>query len=286
MPKNYELQETDLGIDLIVTNEWSSQAAAELVAGNADGLVLNYARGFRERSLDFLAGLPIRRLNVLARTIKNLDPIYSLAETLEDLELQTAPTEVHLDLLPRVVRLGATWSQVVDSISALPRLQSLFALSYSESSLDPLRFNRALRVIRMKDRPSVATLEGIEFFPDLEQLDLSLAPISSLAPLQSAAPTIGHLELESCKLIQTLDGVEHLRELRTLNLGDVGPITSLQPISELTNLERVYLWGSTVISDADLSPLANLPKLTTLRMTSRRPYHPSVAEIKAKIGDN
>jgi hypothetical protein len=53
---------------------------------------------------------------------------------------------------------------------------------------------------------------------------------------------------------------------------------------------EVYVYGNgagvysgwTGVTD----PLANLPRLTTLRMTSRRLYRPSVAEIKARIGDN
>lgn len=137
----------------------------------------------------------------------------------------------------------------------------------------------------MRDRPSVVTLDGIELFPFLEHLDLSLAPIDSLAPLERAAPTIRTLEFESCKRIQTLDGIEHLRALNMLNMGDSGEISNLRPLSQLVDLERVYLWGSTFIADSDLSPLANLPKLRTLRMNSRNSYRPSVAEIKAMIGD-
>lgn len=285
MSEGFELIESQHGTDVVVTGDWSPRAEAELQSGHADGLVLNYARGFRERSLDFLLGLPVRRLNILARTIKDLHPIYSLSETLEDLQLQTAPTEVRLDLLPRVLSLGAAWTQIAATIAALPHLRSLLALSYSEPSLDPLASNRELRTIRMKDRPAVTTLEGIHQFGTLEHLDLSLAPIGSLTPLMDAAPTIRKLEFESCKNIHDLRGIERLQALSSINMGDCGELENLHPISGLQNLAEVYLWGSTIVSDSDLSPLANLPKLATLRMTSRKSYRPSVAEIKAKIGD-
>ena len=285
MSQGFELVESQHGTDVVVTGAWSPRAEAELRSRHADGLVLNYAKGFRERSLDFLLGLPIRRLNILARTIKDLRPIYSLSETLEDLQLQTAPTEVRLDLLPRVLSLGATWTQIAATISTLPHLRSLLALSYSEPSLDPLASNRELRTIRMKDRPAVTTLEGIHQFGILEHLDLSLAPLGSLSPLVEAAPTLQKLEFESCKNIHDLRGIERLGALTSINMGDCGELESLHPISGLEHLEEVYLWGSTVVSDGDLTPLASLPKLATLRMTSRKSYRPSVAEIKAKIGD-
>src|SRR4051794_29161949 len=96
------------GVDLIVTGEWSRQAEACLREGHADGLILNYARGYRESSLDFLSGLPVRRLDILARSVADLSPVYSLAETLVALHVQTDPqATIELERLPHLQELSA-----------------------------------------------------------------------------------------------------------------------------------------------------------------------------------
>ena len=46
---------------------------------------------------------------------------------------------------------------------------------------------------------------------------------------------------------------------------------------------EVLAWGSTRILDADLSPLLSLPRLTELRMKSRREYKPSVKEVQSEL---
>lgn len=81
----------------MVTGPWSDAAARALARGEADGLVLNYARGFSERSLGLLdGGWPLRLLDVLDRSIVDLDPIGRLAG-LEELSVQAAADAV-LDL--------------------------------------------------------------------------------------------------------------------------------------------------------------------------------------------
>lgn len=87
----FVIEETAEGRNLVVTGDWSAAAASALLRGSADGLTLNYARGYRERSLDFLQGWPVRRLTILARTIKDLRPVYRLASTLEALSVETSP---------------------------------------------------------------------------------------------------------------------------------------------------------------------------------------------------
>ncbi len=68
----------------MVTGPWSVEAARVLAGGDIDGLVLNYARGFCEDSLDLLDGWPLRRPHVLDRLIVDLEPIGRL-EGLEEL---------------------------------------------------------------------------------------------------------------------------------------------------------------------------------------------------------
>ncbi|XGX78366.1 hypothetical protein LQK93_01154 [Terrabacter sp. BE26] len=85
------MEPRDKGVDLVVTGDWSRAAREALESVRADGLVLNYARGFREQPIDFIEGLPIRKLDLLARSVTDLSPVYSLAPTLEELRVQSDP---------------------------------------------------------------------------------------------------------------------------------------------------------------------------------------------------
>ncbi|MCW2644074.1 MAG: hypothetical protein JWP07_183, partial [Pseudonocardiales bacterium] len=60
--EGFLIEEHPEGRTLVVTGDWSDRAAKVLRSGKADGLTLNYARGYRERSLDFLQEWPLRGL--------------------------------------------------------------------------------------------------------------------------------------------------------------------------------------------------------------------------------
>jgi hypothetical protein len=125
--RGYVVADGPHGRTMLVTGDWSDQAAYELARGDIETLELNYAHGFHERTLDFLEPWPIRRLQLLARTITDVEPIYRLAGSLEDLRLTCAPAgNIDLALLPRLHSMWAeNWSQVRDTVSQAAQLQGL-----------------------------------------------------------------------------------------------------------------------------------------------------------------
>lgn len=283
---NFILEQTPEGVDLVVTGDWSHEARAALLAGRADGLVLNYARGFRERDLQFVAGLPLRRLHVLARTIGDLAPVYGLAETLESLRVQTDPQAViELERLPLLRMLSANWSQIEGSIHFAPHLQKLFILSYTERDLTPLIAASGLVSVVMKDYPRVQSLDGVEDLLWLAELGVHLAKgLQDIGALQRAgSPVLETLQLTSCRKIPDIAAVSACTGLKFLDVSEGGDIPSVAPLTELVGLERLYLYGSTRVLDGDLGPVAGLPRLRDLRMQSRRSYSPSVKEIQTAI---
>jgi hypothetical protein len=126
-----------------------------LASGQADGLVLNYALGYRERTLDFLRPWPVRRLQVLARTITNIEPVYRMAETLEDLSLTTAPAAaVDCARLPHLHGIWAeNWQQLRQSLPLAHGLQELGVYGYGETDLLALTGNTGLRSVTLKQAP-------------------------------------------------------------------------------------------------------------------------------------
>ena len=62
-------------VEVVVSGAWSPDGAAAFENGGASRLVLNYALGFNEPTLDFLRGLPIRQLVILDPRLTDLEPI-------------------------------------------------------------------------------------------------------------------------------------------------------------------------------------------------------------------
>jgi internalin A len=282
---NFTLESAPGGIDLVVTGDWSPAARSQLVEGSADGLVLNYARGFRERDLTFLAGLPVRRLHVLARTIKDLSPVYSLADKLESLQVQTdARALIELERLPSLRTLAAAWQQVERSIQSAPGLQQLFLLGYTAADLTPLAELPSLRSVILKDQPQVTSLDGIEGLPRLEELGVHaakhLADIEALGRTRAALIT---LQMSSCRKIPDIAPVANCQRLRFFELSEGGQVPTVAPLAGMHELERLYLYGSTNVLDGDLTPIARLPRLKDFRMQSRRTYTPTVKAIQDSI---
>ncbi len=276
----YRLEVAERGIDLVVTGPWSDDAARCLAEGRADGLYLNYAKGFKDTDLAFISAWPIRRLKIIALTATNLDPLLALADTLDSLSINSAGfREVDLAQFPYLTHLGATWAQVRSSIDALPGLQDLYLEGFSEHDLMPLRWNSDLRCLRMKDRPRLTSLNGLEIFGKLEYLGVYLAPLIDLSALLEVGSQLTKLDLPSCP-IRNLDCVGAATSLRALNVSDCREIDSLDPIRNLVNLETALMYGTTKIMDGDLTPLTELPNLVSIAMQSRRSYSPSVGEVE------
>ncbi len=282
----FTLETTPEGVDLVVTGEWSPYARACLVAGRADGLVLNYARGYRGEDLKFLAGLPVRRLHLLARTVTDLSPVYGLADKLVSLRVQSDPRAlIELERLPMLRVLSANWAQVRESIRSSQHLERLFLLSYTETDLTPLTSLRTLVSVVMKDYPRVQSLDGVEELPWLAELGIHLAKdLDDIAALQRASsPVLETLQLPSCKKIIDVAAVASCSALRFFDLSEGGDLPTIAPLGELEKLQRLYLYGSTRVLDGDLRPIARLAHLRDFRMQNRRSYSPSVKEIQDAI---
>ena len=231
---------------MVATGPWSPEAAACLTAGVVDGLTLNYARGFAESDLDFLDAWPVKRLDVLDRTLTDLTPIARLGASLESLSIQAA--------------------------------------SRAEIDLRPLAVQSSLTKLILKVAPLLETLDGAEDLSALAVLNVAAArELHDATALASIAKSLVEVEFESCLAITALDDLSSLQSLMFLGISDCGRVESLHPVAELTNLEQLHAWGSTRIMDNDLSPLLNLPRLSEVRMRDRRDYRPRVSTIQKQL---
>ena len=282
----YVLEDSPEGRTLVVTGPWSGEAAGVLARTVVNGLVLNYARGFCEDSLEFLDGRwGVRRLGVLDRGIADLEPIGRLGDSLENLSIQAAPrAQLEVEALPRLRSVAGEWGLIGATVNRGDGLESVITWRFDEVDLHAFRDHVGLRRLMVKDAPHLESLSGIHDLPELAILGIFLArqlrDTSDVAGLRSS---FRELELEDCPAVGALDDFEALTNVRFLGFSDCGDIDSLAPIGSLEQLAVLYAWGSTRIVDGDLSPLARLPRLSEIRMRDRRGYAPRLGDIVSSI---
>jgi hypothetical protein len=281
---DYVFEDEPEGRTLVVTGPWSDAAAQALVRGEADGLVVNYARGFAGSDLDFLhEGLGVRRLNVLDRGIADLGPLARLADSLEELSVQPAQgAELDLAALPHLRAIVGEWALIRDTLSSVDSLQSVITWRFNEVDLHAFRDHVGLQRLTIKEAPYLESLAGVGDLPELAALGIGLArKLNEISDVVGLASSLQEFNLEACSAISAIDDIEPLANLRLLGFSDCGDIESLAPVAALDELEELYAWGSTRIVDGDLSPLAQLPRLREIRMRDRRAYKPRVADLVA-----
>src|SRR4051794_4831654 len=175
---SWVIEEKPSGTTLVVTAEWSGGAGEALLSGPADGLMLNYARGFSATSLDFISSAwNLRRFSLLDRSIVDLEPLDRLAASLEKLSIQ-ASAEAQLDLhgFHQLRDLSAPWGLIAPTLGELPALRTLGTFEgFGEHNLRSLRDHMSLQRLTIKDARYLRSLDGVEAL-DLHMLRLQGAP--------------------------------------------------------------------------------------------------------------
>jgi hypothetical protein len=283
---SWVIEEAPGGKTLVATGAWSEAAGEALTSGEADGLVLNYARGFAAESLDFIRpAWKVRRLSLLDRKVVDLEPLARLAPTLEELSIQ-ASGKATLDLhgFDRLRELSGPWPLLAPALSKLSKLQVLSTFEgFAERDLTALRGHVHLEQLTIKDARYLESLDGIEAL-DLRMFRLQgAARLRDISALTESRDTLTELWLEEAGGVETLDVIAQLQNLRHLHIGNCGPIESFAPLATLRQLERLYAWGTTQATDGDLTPLVTLPELREIRMRDRRHYEPPLASFPQNV---
>jgi hypothetical protein len=142
----------------------------------------------------------------------------------------------------------------------------------------------ALKHLTVKEAPNLESVSGIRDLPNRTVLGIFLARrLGEIGDVADRGRSLRELELEDRPGIDAIDDVESLGYLRFLSISECGDIASLAPVGSLKQLETLYAWGSTRIVDADLSPLAQLPRLKEIRMRNRRGYKPPVSDLVSAL---
>ncbi len=155
--------------------------------------------------------------------------------------------------------------------------------AFDEEDLAPLAGLTNLSAISLKDRPGCGRSPASAGSCSSPTSGSSgRRRLSDVTELQGR-DLIERLALQACRGLDTLDDLAGCTGLRRLDVAEGGDLVSAAPLGGLVELEELYAYGSTRFVDGDLSPLARLPRLTELRMQSRRHYRPSVPDLKAAL---
>ncbi len=129
--------------------------------------------------------------------------------------------------------------------------------------------------------PRITSLNGIELFDDLQEVELAYLPkLATLAGVASAS-RLTNLDVTTCKAIVSLDDVAACSALRQLAIDNCGDIASLKPIRGLNHLESFF---RRIHPNTRRRPEpAPRTAIRKLGMQSRREYQPSVLEVKRQL---
>lgn len=274
-----------------VASPWTGRDARQLKRRHTETVWLNSSHGFQETTLELVRDLPatVTSVAIVARWIEDLKPLYDLGQRLTSLQLLVAPgASIDLSRFPALTSLSADWSTVEESLLTATGLEDLYLGCFTEKDLTSLSPLKNLSRLRMKDRPSVASLEGLDALVSLRSLTITggrnLADITGLEGPVGAR--LEALDLDSCRRIQDLKPLSHCRSLKTLGLGNIGDVPSASPLAGLKELRGLFLHESTRFIDGDLSAIDDLHHLNTLGLMNRRHYHPNVQHLQANISRN
>lgn len=197
--------------------------------------------GNEVKDISPLAACPkLRRLNLGGNPIRDLSPLAS-CPTIEELELWGTPITDYavLGSLPRLRSLAISVDQIpaFTRLKKLPHLQKLKLSSEAFRSFEGFPDMPDLRKIY---GAIVDSLQGLERFPKLQNLDLS-GPFTSLEPLR-ASKALTHVQITESR-VQSLEPLKGLSALRDLGLGTDARGIDLSPLYFLPALHEVWVGG-------------------------------------------
>jgi hypothetical protein len=134
-------------------------------------VVLSYIDGYIDGDLDRLQGLGITRLDIVTRTITDLDGLYEGFDEVWALYLMTPLVRtVDFGRLAQLEHFRGEWYQIKGSVGAAAGLRRLWLLHYTEPDLVALTGNQALKRVGTEDYPRISSFRGLDGLPRLEAL--------------------------------------------------------------------------------------------------------------------
>jgi internalin A len=205
---------------------------------------------------------------------------------LKGLSLETYAKEpIDFRLFHRLQRLAFNWRPGAETAFQCTSLESLNNSGYRLTDLSPMAALTGLRALRLDNSRHLLRLDGVRALPALRILSLrddrALVDIGDVAAMDHS---LHEFELNTCRKVRDIAALASHRDLRRVILIDNGTIASLTPLANLSKLEELYFYGTTVIEDGDMTPLLHLPALRRVAFAPRRHYSHRTEDIERLRG--
>ena len=243
-------------------------------------LVLNYARGWKGITLEFLTRIPwLKAFTILDWNINDVSPIHALTR-LRMLEVSTyCKTEIRFHTFPLLEDCRLRWREGAESLFDQATIRRLFVADYNRPSSNSFGNLKRLESLSIAGG-SLSTLEGLRRLTQLLSLGLyELKQLQTLSGIEGLV-NLETLEITGCQAVQRIDEVRFLTQLRRFQFTDNGKVESIKPLLPLKKLTEVYLYGSTHVADGDMSPLMTLPLLEKATYKNRPNYSHTRENLK------
>jgi hypothetical protein len=270
--RGYLLEQGPFGLRAVITSTWREDTLRDLANLPVAEIELNDGKGWRGDDLSFLREFPhLLGFKIIDLTIKSVEPIHAL-RNLKALDVLTyCKTELRFAEFPRLVECGLEWRPKAMSLFDCIGLKKLYVNRFDGANTDPFGRLINLESLTILGSP-IVSLGGLTPLVKLQSLRLGdLRKLESLKGIENLTH-LEKLEINTCRKIGSIEQIAHLVNLRELHLNNLGSIASLKPIGSLHNLWCLTFYGSTDITDGDLSPLFGLPNLQKISFQNRRNY--------------
>ncbi|MFD4976984.1 hypothetical protein [Streptomyces sp. NPDC058424] len=256
----------------VTDEEWRPDYNQYFVDGTCNGLVVGAPTGRAGMDISFVAGIPGLRNLRLLRGISDISPVASCVG-LERLDVSDfSSQELDLSDLVGLREAELPWKVAASCLPRLGALEQLTVTRWRGTALSALGAKPVLRRLYLEAVQSVSTsAEAAELFPELRELRLYDGRLTE-SGLLAGAQQLRNVALSSAKT-DSVTFAAALPHLEYLELENSGDIDTLAPLAEHPTLREVLVTGSTRITDGDLTPLADNPRLTVIAVERGHPHY-------------
>lgn len=219
--------------------------------------------------LSFLRHLPnVRSVWVFTTSVKDLSGL-RYASQLERLAIDRP--SCRMDVLGELVNLTSIhlddWRPGAAGVFNLTKINNASIRRYPYADLRPMHRWTKLNSLWL----AYGGLESLEGIPaTVTKVELTMLRKFHDIRSISNCHALELLQIQGCKGLTTLDGLEYCRTLRGISIADnKSTIENLQPIRHLSRLTYLFLTGFAGVSEPDESVLDELHQLETLIISKK-----------------
>lgn len=219
--------------------------------------------------LDFLQYLPnVTCFHVTTSSVKDISGLRYLSR-LEQFAIDRP--DCRMDVLGELTNLTTIylddWRPGAANVFKLTKLHTVRFRRYPYADLRPMHRWTKLNSLWL----AYGALESLEGIPaTVTKVELTMLRKFHDIRSISNCHALELLQIQGCKGLTTLDGLEYCRTLRGISIADnKSTIENLQPIRHLSRLTYLFLTGFAGVSEPDESVLDELHQLETLIISKK-----------------